>query len=154
ANYLDWKSQNGVFESMAVWGPDSVALTGMGRPEDLPAIAVVPDFFTVLRIKPLIGRTLVAGEDEPGHPVGGLSEPLWKTRFGGSPAAVGSPAVLNGESYTIVGVLPAAQTFPEDARLWIPLVWTAEEKAIRGIHDFEVVARLKPGVTVASAQAE
>ncbi|HEY1251611.1 MAG TPA: ABC transporter permease [Thermoanaerobaculia bacterium] len=154
ANYLDWKSQNGVFESMAAWGPDSVALTGMGRPEDVPAAAVAPDFFAVLRIKPLLGRTLVAGEDEPGHRVVVLSEALWKTRFGGNPAAVGSTAVLNGESYTIVGVLPAAQTFPEDARLWIPLVWTAEEKAIRGIHDFEVVARLKPGVTVARAQAE
>jgi putative ABC transport system permease protein len=154
ANYLDWKSQNGVFESMAAWSSASMALTGMGRPEDIPAAAVVPEFFTVLRVRPLLGRMLVAGEDEPGHRVVVLSEAFWKTRFGGNRSAVGGTMVLDGESYTIVGVLPAAQTFPEDARLWIPLVWTPEEKAIRGIHDFDVLARLKPGVTVARAQAE
>lgn len=154
ANYLDWKRENGVFESMAAWGESDLALTGSGRPESLVAGVVAPDFFRVLRVQPLLGRTLVAGDDEPGHRVAVLSEALWKTRFGGSPSAVGGTVVLDGETYTIVGVLPAAQTFPEDARLWIPLVWTPEEKAIRGIHDYLVVARLRPGVSVARAQAE
>src|SRR5262249_49927167 len=104
--------------------------------------------------RPLHGRLLVAGDDEPGHKVVVLSEALWKTRFGGNPSAVGATVILNGETYTIVGVLRAALTFPEDVRLWIPLVWTPEEQAIRGIHDFRVIARLKPGVSVARAQAE
>jgi predicted permease len=139
---------------MAAWGDSYLALTGSGRPEDVLAGVVVPDLFTVLRARPLVGRLLVAGDDEPGRKVVVLSEALWKTRFGGSPSAVGGKVVLSGEAYTIVGVLPAAQTFPEDARLWIPLVWTPEEQAIRGIHDYRVVARLKPGITVARAQAE
>ena len=154
ANYLDWKRENGVFESMAAWGEDDLALTGSGRPEDVVAGIVAPDFFSVLRVRPLLGRTLVAGDDEPGHRVAVLSEALWKTRFGGNPSAVGGTVLLNGETYTIVGVLPAARTFPEDARLWVPLVWTPEEKAIRGIHDYSVLARLKPGVSVARARAE
>jgi predicted permease len=139
---------------MAAWGEDDLALTGSGRPEDILAGVVAPGFFSVLRARPLIGRTLVAGDDEPGKNVVVLSEPLWKTRFGGNPSAVGGKVILNGEAYTIVGVLPAAQTFPEDARLWVPLVWTPEEQAIRGIHDYRVVARLRPGVTVARAQSE
>ncbi len=154
ANYLDWKRENGAFESMAAWGEDDLALTGSGRPEDIAAGFVAPDFFSVLRVRPLLGRTLVAGDDEPGHRVAVLSEALWRTRFGSNPSAVGGTVVLNGETYTIVGVLPAAQTFPEDARLWVPLVWTPEERAIRGIHDYSVIARLKPGVSVAHAQAE
>ncbi|HEY2796545.1 MAG TPA: ABC transporter permease, partial [Thermoanaerobaculia bacterium] len=154
ANYLDWKRENRVFESMAAWGDSDLALTGSGRPENILAGVVAPDFFSVLRTRPLIGRTLVAGDDEPGKNVVVLSEALWKTRFGGNPSAVGGKMMLNGEAYAIVGVLPAAQTFPEDARVWIPLVWTPEEQAIRGIHDYGVIARLRPGVTVARAHAE
>ncbi|HEY4229465.1 MAG TPA: ABC transporter permease [Thermoanaerobaculia bacterium] len=154
ANYLDWKRENRVFESMAAWGDSYLALTGSGRPEDILAGVVVPDLFSVLRARPLVGRLLVTGDDEPGKKVVVLSEALWKTRFGGSPSAIGGKVILSGEAYTIVGVLPAAQTFPEDARLWIPLVWTPEEQAIRGIHDYRVIARLKPGVTIARARAE
>ena len=154
ANYLDWKSQNDAFESMAAYGGDYLVMTGTGRPEDISGTYVRAEFFGVLGARPLLGRTFVEGEDEPGHRVVVLSEQLWKTRFGGNPSAVGGTTVLNGETYTIVGVLPASQTYPEDTRLWVPLVWTPEEKAIRGIHDFLVLARLKPGVSVERAQAQ
>jgi predicted permease len=154
ANYLDWKSQSDVFESLAVYGGGYVPMTGSGRPEDVPAGFVSADFFTVLGVRPLLGRTFVRGEDEPGHGVVVLSEELWKSRFGGSPSAVGATTILNGQSHTIIGVLPAGLAFPEEARLWIPLVWSPEERAIRGIHDFLVLARLKRGVDVARAQAQ
>ncbi|MEP6994970.1 MAG: ABC transporter permease, partial [Acidobacteriota bacterium] len=154
ANYLDWKSQNDVFERMAVYGTSYVPMTGSGQPEDLPGAFVSADFFAVLGVRPLLGRTFVPGEDEPGHRVVVLSEELWKSRFGGSASAVGSTTILNGESYSIVGVLPAGLAFPEEARLWVPLVWTPEERAIRGIHDYLVLARLKRGVDVARAQSQ
>ncbi len=92
ANYLDWKAQNDVFSSMAAWTEDYVPLTGMGRPEDLDAAFVTSEFFTVLGVKPVLGRTFLPGEDEPGHKVAVLSEELWKSRFGANPATVGGTA--------------------------------------------------------------
>jgi len=154
ANYLDWKSQNDVFESMAAWGEDYVPMTGSGRPEDVLATYATPEFFRVLGVRPLLGRTFAQGDDEPGRRVAVLSEQIWKTRFGGNPAIVGTTARIGGEPYTVIGVVPAALAFPEETRLWLPLVWTPEEKAIRGIHDFLVLARLKKGVDVARAQAQ
>ena len=154
ANYFDWKSQNDVFESMSIYGGSSVPLTGLGRPEDVPAGYVSSEFFSVLGVRPLLGRTFARGEDESGQRVVVLSEQLWKSRFGGSASAVGGSVNLGGRSHTIIGVIPAEAAFPEDARLWLPLQFTAEEKAIRGIHDFEVIARLKGGVDVGRARAQ
>ncbi len=154
ANYLDWRSQADVFEAMAAHAGGYVNLTGGGRPEALLAAFVTSDFFPVLRATPLLGRAFAAGEDEPGrNRVVVLSEELWKTRFGGRADAVGQAIDLNGQKYTVVGVLPARSAYPEWAKLWTPLAWTPEERAIRGIHDFAVLARLKAGVPVEQAQA-
>jgi predicted permease len=154
ANYFDWKAQGDVFEKMTIFVGDSLTLTGSGQPESVPTGFVSADFFGVLGVRPLAGRLFAPGDDEAGHRVAVLSEELWKTRFGSNPAVVGSTFVAGGESYTVIGVLPAGRGFPEEARLWVPLTFTAEEKAVRGIHDYMVLARLKPGASVAGARAQ
>ncbi len=154
ANYFDWKAQNDVFEKMTILTDGSLTLTGSGQPESVPTGFVSSEFFGVLGVRPLAGRLFASGDDEAGHRVAVLSEELWKTRFGSNPAAVGSTFVAGGESYTVIGVLPAGRGFPEGARLWVPLTFTAEEKAVRGIHDYLVLARLKPGASVAGARAQ
>jgi putative ABC transport system permease protein len=154
ANYIDWRSQADAFETIAAYAGGYVNLTGGGRPEAIPAMYVTSDYFSVLGATPLLGRAFAAGEDEPGrNRIVVLSEELWKTRFGGKPDAVGQTLDLNGQKYTVVGVLPARSGFPEWAKLWTPLAWTPEERAIRGIHDFAVLGRLKTGVPVEQAQA-
>ena len=154
ANYFDWKAQNDVFEKMTILAADRMTLTGSGQPESVATAYVSADFFSVLGVRPLAGRLFASGDDEAGHRVAVLSEELWKTRFGSNPGAVGSDFVANGEKYTVIGVLPAGRGFPEDSRLWVPLTFTAEERAVRGIHDFLVLARLKPGASVAGARAQ
>src|SRR5215831_1549139 len=153
ANYYDWKAQNDVFAHMTIWTEGVVNVMGQGEPESMTAGVVSSEFFAVLGARPLIGRLFAEGDDEPGHRVTVLSEGLWRTRFGANPSAVGGTILLNGQSYTIVGVLPSRLTYPDDAQLWIPLVFTPEQRAIRGIHDFLVLARLKPGVRLENARA-
>ena len=140
---------------MSAFGGGYVNLTGGGRPEAIPATYATSDYFSVLKATPLLGRTFAPGEDEPGrNRVVVLSEELWKSRFGGKADVVGQAIDLNGQKYTVVGVLPARSSFSDWEKLWMPLAWTPEERAMRGIHDFAVLARLKPGVPVEQAQAE
>src|SRR5262249_10598481 len=82
------------------------------------------------------------------------SEPVWKTRFGGDPSIVGRTIQLNAEPYTVVGVVAQRLKFPDWADVWLPLVWNAEERAVRGNHNYRVIGRLRPGVDVRRAQAE
>jgi hypothetical protein len=154
ANYFDWKAENDVFESMSILAPGSVTLTGFGPPEPISAAFVSADFFSVLGVRPLAGRLFAPGDDEPGRYVAVLSEELWKRRFGGDPAAVGRTFVADAHAYTIVGVLPARLGYYAGTRLWLPLAFSPSEKAIRGIHDFDVLARLKRGVGVEAARAQ
>jgi predicted permease len=154
ANYFDWKAQNDVFQNMTIFTRDTVTLTGSGQPEPIRAGFVSADFFAVLGVRPLAGRLFAPGDDEPGRFVAVLSEELWKRRFGGDPSVVGRTFVADAHTYTVVGVLPAGLAYPAGARLWLPLAFTPKEKAIRGIHDFDVLARLKRGVPVEAARAQ
>ena len=130
ANYLDWRAQNHVFERIAIYGYRQVNLTGQGEPDALTAMAVSPDFFAVLGIPATAGRVLGPGDDEPGRAnVVVLNETAWKSRFGGDPSIVGRSVALNGEQHTVVGVVPERLAFPQVAQVWVPLVWTPEERA-------------------------
>jgi putative ABC transport system permease protein len=156
ANYLDWRAENNVFDVMAVYGIRTASLTGSGQPPDAFRAGLVSvDFFRVLGIKPSLGRVFDAGEDEPGKDDAVvLGESLWRTRFGGDPGLVGRTTLVNGRPRTVVGVVPDSLAFPSEARLWIPLAWSPQQRAIRGIHDFTVIARVKPNVDVQRAQAQ
>jgi predicted permease len=103
----------------------------------------------------LYGRLFEAGEDEPGKDdVAVLSEELWQTRFGGDRGIIGRSITVDSRPRTVIGIAASSMAFPARARIWTPLAMNAELRALRGIHDFLVVARLKPDVSVPSAQAE
>ncbi|HKR12251.1 MAG TPA: ABC transporter permease [Pyrinomonadaceae bacterium] len=156
ANFVDWRSQNTVFEGMAAIADESFNLTGAGDPERLEGRRVSVNLFPLLGIDPQLGRTFTSDEDQPGsNRVAVLSYGLWQRRFGGDNTIVGKPLNLNGDTYTVVGVMPARFQFPSsDDELWVPIAFTAEQAANRGRHYLQVVARLKSGVSFAQAQTE
>ena len=158
ANFLDWRQQSTLFEGMAAFAERSFNLTGVGEPERLDGRRVSANLFEMLGVKPIVGRTFVPQEDQPGTKVVLLNESLWKRRFGGDPAVVGRAVNLNGEPYTVVGVLPQTVRLPTSGnwrdQVWVPLAFPSEEAASRGAHYLEVIARMKPGMTLPKAQAE
>jgi putative ABC transport system permease protein len=158
ANFLDWQRQNSVFAGMAAMAPRSFNLTGTGEPERLDGRRVSANLFDLLGIQPQLGRGFRPEEDTPGTRVVILSHGLWERRFGADPRIIGRAISLNGESYIIVGVMPAAMELPEMTdwreQLWVPLAFLPEEAAARSSHYLEVIARMKSGVTLQQAQTE
>ena len=156
-NYADWRAQNKVFEDVAAIDQRTYDLTGGGgEPEKVLGFAVTSNFFPLLGAEARLGRTLLPEEDRPGaHRVAVLGHGLWQRRFGGEGSAVGREVMLNGEPYTVVGVMPPDFQFEfTDVAFWVPAAFTPEQLANRGNHYLEVVARLKPGVTVAQAEED
>lgn len=154
ANYLDWARQSHSFEAMAAWTAGSMSYAGGGEPISLRARIVSAPYFSVFGTKAALGRTFAKDEDQPGkNKVVVLSHHLWLNQFGGDPAVIGRTILLNGESYTIIGVLPGASAFDRAwAEIWVPL--TIPPNAARDYHYLLAAARLNPGVSVAQAQAE
>jgi putative ABC transport system permease protein len=156
ANYVDWRDQNSVFSGMAAIADANFNLTNAGDPERLKGRRVSTNLFPLLGVDAQLGRVFSSAEDQPGSQhVALLSYRLWQRRFGDDPNIVGKTLTLNDEPYTVVGVMPARFQFPEkDDELWVPIALTAQEAANRNRHYLEVVARLKPGVTLQQAQSE
>jgi putative ABC transport system permease protein len=155
ANYVDWKSQNTVFSDMAARQGSSMSLTGGGAPEQLFGQRVTPNFFDVLGVQPIIGRTFTPEEDKAKEQVVLLTFGLWQRRFGGDTSIVGRSILLNNMQTRVLGVMPKGFFFREkNVDYWMPLYFTPERWAQRGNHFLNVVARLKPGVTVKQAQTE
>ena len=159
ANFYDWKRDARLFEKMAIYRFGSFVMTGDGDPRTIRAGAVGADFFDVARARPAMGRVFLEEEDRPGRShVAILSDGFWKSRLGAARDIVGRTLTLNGDAYTIVGVMPAefsVQSWGITAReIWVPLAYTDEARAVRENHNAQVAARLKPGVTVEQARAE
>ena len=156
ANYVDWKTQNQSFVDMAASHEDSFNLTGDGEPERVAAYTVSANFFPLLGVQPLLGRGFLPEEDRPGgNKVVVLSYSLWQSRYGGDRNVLNREILLNGKKHSVVGVMPASfQFFAKDVRLWVPIALDQKDWANRGGHYLTVVARLKPGVSVAQAQAD
>ena len=156
ANYVDWKNQNQSFSDMAASHETSFNLTGDGEPERVSAYSVTANFFPLLGVQPLLGRSFLTEEDRPGaNKVAVLSYSLWQSRYGADRNILNRDILLNGEKYSVVGVMPASfQFFEKDTRLWVPIALDQEDWANRGGHFLTVVARLKPGVSVSQAQAD
>jgi predicted permease len=160
-NFRDWQRNNHTFSSMAIARPISFSLTGTGEAEQLKAELLTSDYFSLLGVKPVIGRMFAPGEDEVGAaPVALISEGLWKRKYGGSPAVLGRTMTLDGGSYTIIGVIPAnfdllVRSF-RNSELYVPIgQWKnnflLNRGAGLGIHG---IGRLKPGVTIEQARAD
>jgi putative ABC transport system permease protein len=153
-DFLDWKSQNSVFEYMAAIQTGGFTLTGKGEPEILSGALVSSNFFKLFDERPEWGRGFVEGEDQPGHDhVAVLSYDLWKNRFGSNPNVLGSNLTLDRESYTIVGVASRGFAYPSWVKFWSPIVINTDHHP-RGNHYLRAIGRLKPGVTLSGAQAE
>ena len=161
ANFLDWRARSQAFEGMSAYGFGQYTLTGTGHPEAVRMVAVTSGFFSILRAQPLLGRAFLAEEDSPGreHEVV-LSYNLWRGRFGADRDIVGKNIALNGQAFTVIGVMGPNFEFPISTdpnyspQMWKPLAWTDQERAIRDNHNYAVVARLKDGVTLQQARAE
>src|SRR5882762_447584 len=155
-NFSDWMSQNAVFESMAAYRNRSFNLSGEGEPVRVEGELVTSGFFNTLQIKPALGRVFFPQEDRPGNSrVIVISDSLWKSRFGSDLQVLGKKILLDGESYSIVGVMPPGFRFPDpDDQLWAPMGLSSAELSNRGSHFLLVFARLKLEITLARAQAE
>jgi putative ABC transport system permease protein len=156
ANYVDWQRQNTVFQNMAIYSSKSLDITGGDKPEHVRAVRVSGDFFNVLGVKPILGRTFLPDEDQLGHHQEAvLTYSFWQSRFGADRSIVGRQIMLNNEPYTVIGVMGPKITYPDwNQKLWLPMAWTPKEAAVRGEHHSLVIARLKPEVTIKQAQAE
>jgi putative ABC transport system permease protein len=158
ANFLDWKKQNHVFADMAAFESGSFNLTGDNRPEQIAGQRVTANLLSVLGVQPWRGRLFVPEEGKRGRAAAVVSYGLWQQRYGGDPTLVGKNISLNGESYPVVGILPAnfaddySASFSPHSQLWISGLDLEPEG--REFHDYHVIARLQPGVTLAQAQAE
>jgi predicted permease len=161
-NFLDWQAANRTFSAMAVSRDASFTRTGGGAAERVSAQLVSSDYFTVLDVHPLVGRGFSHREAEPGGPaIAILGERLWQRSFGGAADVVGKSIVLDGKSYAIIGVMPAAQDLhavaggkPSDVYIPIGQINTEGLKrrgAGLGIHG---IGRLAPGVEIAQARAD
>ena len=154
-DFESWRKQSSVFESMAAETGDSVTLTSKGEPEVVNGGRVTPGYFDVIGVSPVLGRGFLPHEGRAGNHVVILSNALWRDRFASDPRAIGKDLEINGEPYTVVGVMPQLDNF--FPRLWVPLVIQAKELTpdARGHDDLDLVlGRLKPGVTISKAQAE
>ena len=157
-SFLDWQRQNTVFTGMAAMSERSFNLTGVGEPERLEGRRVSANLFDLLGVPTLLGRTFVPDDDRPGTHVALLSYSLWQRSFGSDPSIIGRAVTLNGESYTVIGVMPRGVHLHAygnwNDELWVPIAFTNEESTNRGTHFLEVIARIKPGITLKQAQAE
>lgn len=153
-NFLSWREQTKTFEELAAVGFGNFTLTGSGEPEQLSGNRISPALTRVLGIPPVAGRAFTDDEEKPGAaPVAMIGEGLWRRRFGGDRGLIGRTIILNDAPTTIVGIAPAAPNLISGGDVYTPLT-VDPAKEIRLNHQIFTVGRLKPGVSIAEAQAE
>ncbi len=152
---------NRSFESVAVWTNDNLNLTGSGEPLQVPVARVSPSFFSMLGVQPQLGRLFTEDEGRPeGKPVVVLSDAMWRSRFNGDPNIIGRTVTLDATPSTVVGVLPGNIQFPfvGPADIWTPRYFEfslmTPQRLRSGVGYLQMAARLRPGITLAQANAE
>jgi putative ABC transport system permease protein len=157
-NYLDWRAQNSGFQDLAAWQEGNRNLEGEGGTERIGSVEVTPNLFAILGTSTLRGRAFVPGQDEPGKgQVVVIGESLWRRRFGGDAALIGRSIRLDGQAYTVLGVMPAGFDFPPGPE--VHEIWTVYQPSPallkqRGSHFLAVAGRLKPGVSLDQASVQ
>ncbi|PYV06040.1 MAG: ABC transporter permease [Acidobacteria bacterium] len=157
--FYGWQREAQSFEGMAMYRFRQFALSGTGSARAIEAGAVGAGFFEIVRVRPALGRVFRPEEDSTGGKyVAILSDRFWKAELGGAPDVIGRTLKLNDEAYTIVGVMPASASVASWAAMacdiWVPMALTDEQRAARGNHNQQGVARLKAGVELAQARSE
>jgi putative ABC transport system permease protein len=152
---------NQSFQSVAVWANDNLNLTGNGEPAQVPVTRVSPNFFSVLGVQPQVGRGFLEEEGRPeGKPAVILSDAVWRSRFHADPGISGQTVTLDSTPYAIVGVLPAGVQFPfaGAAGIWLPRYFEfslmTPQRLRSGVGYLNMLARLRPGISLAQANAE
>ena len=161
-NFLDWQRTNSTFASMAAYRHEDFNITGSGEPERVRGGMVSAEFFPILGVKPLLGRLFGRDEDRRGAaPAALLAEGFWQRRFGSARDIIGKQIIMNGDAYTIVGVIPAsfhfrAFNFDGIKDVYVPVSQTKDPFFYhRDVHNgMDAIGRLKPGVSLAAAQAD
>jgi putative ABC transport system permease protein len=163
-NYGDWHASNRSFTDMAATGFAFANLTGDGGPELVLGRRVTTNFFSVLGVQPIVGRAFTAADDVVGQRVVVISHALWRRRYGADAGIVGRTISMTGQNaassasdvkYEVIGVAPASFVYlSRDIDYWIPMQFSPSEAANRGNHFLDVVARLKPGVSLAAADSD
>jgi putative ABC transport system permease protein len=152
ANFFDWRNQNHSFTDMAATRGRTRAVTGDGAAEQLAGFATTPNFFSVLGVRPIIGRAFTEAEDRDDAHLAVISYGLWQRRYAGAPDIINRTILLDGANYQVIGVLARDFVFRERRRdFFIPIHITPQFRATRDSHFLTVVARLKPGVTMKQA---
>ena len=155
-NFLDWKEQSQSFEEMALFEVGTGTVTDEGEPEQVTGLRVTTNFLSMLGAHTVLGRgfTPAEGAGQARYPVAVLANGYWKRRFGSDPRIVGRTFILNSEPYTVIGVLAPDfyHLLPTD--MYVPWPIAQLRAKNRADHDFGVIARVKPGVTIAQAQSE
>jgi putative ABC transport system permease protein len=164
ANFLDWQAQNSVFSAMACVSGSARNLSGSGEPERVRTAMASAQFFSLFDTQPILGRTFGPGDAKPGNArVVVLSHALWSRRYGADRGAIGRDLVLDGEKFTIIGVMPPAFSPDDYAELWLPSPWDVpahplspneNPRSMRDRSYLNAFARLKSGVTLQQAQAQ
>src|SRR5215468_4312404 len=156
-NFADWRAQSQSFEQMVAYLSGGMVLTGKDEPAWLPVAAVSADFFSMLRVKPLRGRTFLPEEDKVGGaPVVVVSHAFWQSRFGGDEGLIGRQIMLNGKGRTVIGVMPPNFALPpgDQTEVWFALGPWSDQMQNRAYHRLTAIGRLKSDVTLPQAQTE
>jgi predicted permease len=154
-DYLDLKAQNHVFESMGASTDNMYTLTGAGEPAALIGYEFTPDYWETLGVPAYIGRTFSPDENENSKAhVAVLNYKLWATRFGCDRSVLGRSITLDGEPYTVIGVMPPSFGYPPDVQVWTPLSADSQTLKDRSVRWLRVTARMKPDVTMEQATTE
>ncbi len=158
ADFFDWRRESRSFAAMAAYRlppAGSYSLTGAGDPECVAALEVSPAFLTVLGVTPALGRDLRPDEETVGrHRVALISDGLWCRRFGADPSVVGRTVAFDSRTFEIVGVLPSWFWWPTRPDVLVPLALDDHDRALRGAHFLEAVARVTDGTTIDRARQE
>jgi putative ABC transport system permease protein len=156
-SFVRWRIQTRSFEQISGYRTSIVDLTGSGEPEQLEAGIISADLFATLGLTPALGRAFTPDEDAAGGPLAViLSDGLWRRHFGADPQVIGRALTIGGQSRTIVGIMPPGFPFLKEAELWLPLALnlTEELKPQGPTFRMNVLARLKPGITLEAARAD
>jgi putative ABC transport system permease protein len=149
--YMEWRDQNRVFSAIGAFRGQPSNLTGVGEPLRLMGETISSSLLHVLEVNPALGRAFAPEEESAGHNhVALLSDRLWRRRFGADTTALGKSIKLDGEFYSVIGVMPAGFDFPSQADVWTPLTLVSEEHNAT----LQIAARLKPGISLQRARSD
>jgi len=153
--YFTYRDQSRSFEDIGMWRSDAGNVTGLAEPEEVRTLDVTDGVLPILGVRPLVGRLFTRGDDAPGTPETAiLTAGYWRTRFGADATAIGRTLVIDGEPREIIGVLPDSFRFMDRSFAVVLPLRLDPAKVFLGNFSYSAIARLKPGITIAQANAD